>query len=280
MDSTYKLPPELQRELDLQKVEHTLSQAEIRCLTWDKIRPRIHSIWEDQQAEEIIQRVQELTFSSDESEELAREIQHLSTIAEQLRSQDRSKLDRNLIRLALALPQHLLCELALTDLDHHRKLRRQGAYRMLRNININAELAQRLVEKYNLRKDQKLLELIARCPEAIQVVDVIWILGQLDEQYWRMRVIQVLMQVGDNRAIQLSSTYPREFVHAAGRLGANDFTAVVMDLVRTHSSDLELLSLSAWALGKIGNQDRLADIRRILEHERAKDTINLMGKRG
>jgi hypothetical protein len=193
MSTPIQLPPEFKRELDLQQLARTLSLAAIRCLSWEEIRPRLRSVWNDPQSEELILRVQEKDLSEQQGKELREEIKYLSAIAEQLHSRDRYTVDRRLMRLARALPQTELYEYALADLNHSRKLRRVGAYKILREVGVSRELAPRLVERYRETEDQDLLTLIARSPEAIQAVDVDWLLSELDKQYWRMRVIEGLI---------------------------------------------------------------------------------------
>jgi hypothetical protein len=115
MSTPIQLPPEFKRELDLQQLARTLSLAAIRCLSWEEIRPRLRSVWNDPQSEELILRVQEKDLSEQQGKELSEEIKYLSAIAEQLHSRDRYTVDRRLMRLAHALPQTELYEYALAD---------------------------------------------------------------------------------------------------------------------------------------------------------------------
>ena len=280
MDTSFQFPPEYKRELDLQQLATTLTLAEIRCLSWDELRPRLRSIWRDPQADEIILRVHEIELSERQAAELATEVSYLSLIAESLHERDRYRLDRRLIRLARALPQSLLYDCALADLGHRRKLRRVGAYKVLREVGISGELAPRMVSCYREIHDQNLLHLIARSPNAVRAVDVDWLLSELDEQYWRMRVIEGLIRTGDERTPRLLDSHPREFVHAVGRTQAAKHTDSIRALIRLQPSDWELLSLAAWAMGRLGDRAGLAEVRELLEQELASNPLRLLVEPG
>jgi hypothetical protein len=280
MSMSIQLPPEFKRELDLQQLARTLSLAAIRCLSWEEIRLRVHSVWNDPQSEELILRVQEMDLSQQQGEELSEEIKYLSRVAEQLHSRDRHTVDRRLMRLARALPQTELYDYALADLNHSRKLRRVGAYKILREVGISRELAPHLVERYRETEDQDLLTLIARFPEAIQAVDVDWLLSELDEQYWRMRVIEGLIRNQDQTATRYMSSYPHEFVHSIGRCRATILGPAIHEVVRTHPSDWDLLSLAAWALGMLGDRTGLAEISQLLERELAANPLRFLTEPG
>lgn len=279
MITPVELPPDYKRELDLQQLGMTLSLAEIRCLTWTEIRPRLQSIWNDPQADEIILRVQEIELSKHDAAELAAEIGYLSATAERLHDRDRSRADRRLVRLSRGLPQSLLYEHALSELSHRRKLRRVGAYRVLRDIGVNSELAGKLVARYTETRDQDVLRLIARSPDAVSAVDAEWLLSALDEQYWRMRVIEGLILTGDSRSGRFIYSHAREFVHAVGRTQAKHYAAAVRTLIPSQSADWELVSLVAWALGRLGERNGLAEIRELLDRELAANPPKLLAIR-
>jgi len=269
MSDSSQLPPEFIKEQGLYELERSLSLAEVRCLSWPEIRPRLRVIWKDPQAKELILHIQEIDLSESEGKELAEEVKCLSVAAEQLHGRDRYTVDSRLMQAAKALPQTELYKHALDDLNHRRKLRRLGAYNILRRIGLCKEWAPRLVERYRETGDQDLLTLIARSPEAIQSIDADWLLSELEEQYWRMRVIEVVIRNSGQMGSKYASSYPHEFVHAAGRSRATNLAPVIREVFLSHSSDWELLSLSAWALGLFGDREGLAEIRRILDRELA-----------
>jgi hypothetical protein len=124
--------------------------------------------------------------------------------------------------------------------------------------------------------DQELLALIARSAEAIQATDVDWLLNELNDQYWRMRVIEGLVLMRDERVLHYVHTYPFEFVYAVGRLQAKEFAHVIRRVMRSHPKDCELLSLSAWALGKLADREGVAEIRRSLT-QRGQARLTLPG---
>ncbi len=269
MSPKEELYPNYTRAFELHELGMTLSLAETRCLSWPEIRPRLRSIWQDPQGEQLILRVQEMSLSEEESVELCDEIRHLSVIADQLHGRDRSTVDRRVLRLARCLPPSLLHELAMSELEHHRKLRRVGAYKALRDVGVTADIAPQLTVRYRETHDQELLTLIARWPDAVRAVDVEWLVTELDEQYWRTRVIEALIRTGDQRANRFVLSHPHEFVHAVGRAHAMEYSNTILDLVTLHPQNVDLLSITAWTFGILGNREGLVLVRELFEKEPA-----------
>jgi hypothetical protein len=120
------------------------------------------------------------------------------------------------------------------------------------------------VERYQETGDPSLLTLIARWPSAIQEVDVDWLLGRLEEVYWRMRVLEGLILADDRRAARYVSSHPREFAYAVGRVRAVQYGPSVRALVQGAARDWDLLSLITWTLGRVGDREGIVEVRRII----------------
>lgn len=253
-----------QREREIERLARTLSLAEVRCLSWDEIRPRLRRLWDDPQADELVIRVEEIGLSASESVELANAIVQLSSEAVAYDRRTRPRLDRRLMRLAGKLPRDLRYEQALTDLRHPRKLRRLGACKALREIGVDEQLAPKLVRCYQETADQALLQLIARSPAAVGAVDARWLVTSLDESYWRMRTIEALVLRGAGDVEEYSCSHPREFVHAVGRARGLSHKSALRSLLREHSRDLDFVALVAWALGRLEDREGLTALRTVL----------------
>jgi hypothetical protein len=76
------------------------------------------------------------------------------------------------------------------------------------------------------------------------------------------------------------SSHPHEFVRAVGRCRATTLGPAIREVIRTHPSDWDLLSLTAWALGMFGDRPGLAEISRILEHELAANPLKFLAEPG
>jgi hypothetical protein len=239
--------------------------AEVRCLGWVEIRPKLRTIFLDEGAEELIFRLGEIALTDDEANELAGEVEALSREVELLPSRERSRADRKLLRVARALPKRMLYLHALEDLGHSRKLRRLGAYRALRDVGVSAEIAPFLITRFEETGDLEVLTLIARCPEAVCAVDVTYLLTHLDEDYWRARVIEGLLRKQDDRAKKTLDAFPREFAHAVGRCRETNWIPVLRAMIS--AEDVVVLGTITWALGVLGDRQGLVTVREIVKNE-------------
>lgn len=62
-------------------------------------------------------------------------------------------------------------------------------------------------------------------------------------------------------ALTLAARYPFEFAHAVGRTGDKALRVPLRELLHANSSDLEFLSIYAYALGKIGAKEELQSLK-------------------
>lgn len=113
--------------------------------------------------------------------------------------------------------------------------------------------------------DQQLLELIARNPDLVAASDEWYLLEKIDEIYWRMRVVEGLLQVAPERALALGNRYPIEVVHAIGRLEARERLPFIRELFLKSRDNPHFLSIYAWALGRIGDETHLREVREAME---------------
>lgn len=249
----------------LNDIKRVLTLAEIRCLSHSELISRIPVIWEDPNREELIWRLSEITLSSDEQEVLLSHLKDLSNFGDKLGSRDKAHVDRIVGRLGRLLPRNLAAELATSLLCSKRKGRREVAYTLLGRVKLNKQFGELLLQCFREHRDQRLLQIIVKSEEIVPKLDAEFLLQNLEEHYWRARVLEALIQHDVECAVNLATSYPREFVHAVGRCKAVLLSGVVHNLSKKYQDDLEFVSLYVWALGKIGGFRELKRMRKLIE---------------
>lgn len=258
----------------LEELSRTLAFSRTRCWTWVDIRPRIAAIWQDKDAEQIISRLAEIDLGEMESCELGEELAKLRLTSEKVRGVDRPRTDRLIVRLTRFLPPDERCSCALLDITHTRKPRREGALKTLRNSGLRAEFTAQVLRAYEAAGDQNLLKLIARSGTALSAVDPFWLVAELEDPYWQMRVIMELLLQKDERGVEARRTCPRAFVHAVGRIKAVALVGYVEELVRANRTDYSFLDLAAWTFGRLAHSHGLDMLQVILDSELAMESTN------
>jgi hypothetical protein len=95
----------------------------------------------------------------------------------------------------------------------------------------------------------------------VAAVDAVNLLALIEDDYWRMRIIEALLKTGEATGISFGSLYPYEFAWAVGRNKDTVLLPVLASLFDNHSNDLDFLSIYVWALGQLGAQDHLFRVR-------------------
>lgn len=251
--------------MDLADVERAIRMASIRTLSVSELMGRLPGLLDDDDRERIIYRFGEIQLTGEEGSALAVVVEYLAGEWERLPSSAKSRADAILNRLIRCVPEPNRCRLALTLLTHRRKKRREGAYKVLRDSGIPPEAIPDVVGLADSSPDQSLLEIIARNPAAVAAADEHYLLEQIEERYWRMRVVAALLSVAPVRAIALADDYPIEVVHAVGRLEAREHLASIRELFLANRDNARFLSIYAWALGRIGDEVHLTEVRTAME---------------
>jgi len=188
----------------------------------------------------------------------------LAEAADRLPSRDKAAADRRLEMWMRLLPQSEALNLAMRFRSHQRKARRDIAERTLKRVGVDPAIAAFLLAEYQTTRSQSCLEMIARSPRAVLSVDAEYLLANLDDSYWRMRVIEGLLRESRRRAYALSRKYPFEFIYAVGRLGLHEALPRLRSLFRDHSEDMEYLSLYSWTLEQLGANRDLCSLQRFV----------------
>jgi len=248
-------------EAALADIDRSIAMAEVRLQPAIQLIGNLPAILNDANADRILYRLEEVPLDTEEAQTLAEQVGALSRTWEKLPSREKSRADGVLWRLLKALPEPHLSKIAISFLLHPRKRRREMAYKILRRTDIPLALLDDLFVLYEATADQQLLQLIARNPELVASADERFLLAELDDPYWQMRVIEALLLEAPERAIALAQEYPARFVHAVGRLTAVEHLPLLTSLFAANRADTGFLGIYAWALGKVGDTPALKELR-------------------
>lgn len=248
-------------EAALADIDRSIAMAEVRLRPGIQLIENLPAILNDSDSDRILYRLEEAQLEPEEAQRLAEQLDALSRTWEKLPSREKTRADGVLWRLLKALPEPYLSKIALSFLVHPRKRRREMAYKILRRTDIPAALLDDLVVLYETTADQELLHVIARNPELVAASDERFLLAEIDDLYWQMRIIEALLLQVPQRATALAHEYPARFVHAVGRLGRVEHLPLLTSLFAANRTDTRFLGIYAWALGKIGDAPALKELR-------------------
>ena len=234
-----------------------LSLARVRCMTFSELITCLDQIEQIEDAPHIIDRFCELELTPDQQSLLVPALKSLAERAESLPAKEKSRIERYLRRLLLQLAPESAAEVAGPFFAHKRRVRRQIAFDVFRRTGVTPSLAEDLWTLYQERGDQEYLELIARTPTALMRLPVDKVLHEVEDEYWRARIIQATIERNANRAPNMAQAYPYEFVHAVGRTRDASFMPVLLGIFQGNRMDLEFLSIFTWCLGVLGARDHL-----------------------
>ncbi|MEQ9243729.1 hypothetical protein [Roseovarius indicus] len=250
-----------QRKMLLDDINRTISLSEARCLSFDTLLERVERLWEDPQASEIVYHLCEMSLSTNQEYALAESARRLADSAEYLPSSQKQRCDRAIKRILSRMQAKVAAPIAEQWLQHKRKFRREISYNILRKCGLTASSGPRLLDVFHATHDQQALELIARFPVAAGNIDIPTIIDQVDEEYWRMRMVQAALESDKEKALKLAELFPREFTNAAGRLKDTTLMPKLRELLIEHAEDLDFLSVYAWALGQFKASGDLKELK-------------------
>ncbi len=239
-------------EIFLDKLGRTVRYAKLRCLSPTEIFDRIAGLDLDPEVTDYVYRISELRLTGSNLEHLLGAMKNLANRSESSSSKVRAKIDRILLRLVRLLPTDIGNNFAEPFVDHRLKSRRRWAYSSLRQKPISKIIAVKLANVFKQRGDQDALKLIARNPKRVTDVGGEFLLANINEEYWRARVVEALLDYDRPTALLIAKRYPFEFAHAVGRSGDDSLVSYLTDLFPANQDDMEFISIYAFALGKLG----------------------------
>ena len=254
----------IKTEMSLAKLSRTIQFAHLRCLSPTEIIYRIAGLDLDPRVTDYVHRISELELTGTELEHLVDAMKILANKSEHSPSKVKAKIDRILLRLVRLLPPDLGNNFAEPFVDHRLKPRRTWAYSSLRQKPISKAMAIKLANVFRERGDQDALKLIARNPKRVADVGGEFLLANIDEEYWRARVMEGLLSHERPTALLMAERYPFEFAHAAGRCGDYSLVSRLTDLFSANQDDLDSISIYAFALGKLGAKEELESLGRFI----------------
>lgn len=255
--------PDIRRMVErraLHELNRTLHRARIRCLEPDEIIGRLPKIMTDADRGELLIRLAELELTQDQIEAVADAVRMLAAYGETVPSREKPRVDATIARIIRVLPQETANELVRPLLEHSRRSQRDVVYNSLRRIGITARLAHDLIAIFQRTGDERMLELIARTANVVPEVDAKFLLQNLSDDYWRMRVMEALLHHLPQRAVELAADYPREFIWAVGRARTSSYLPLMERIVEAGWHNIELLSIYAWALGQLSAERQLDEL--------------------
>jgi hypothetical protein len=260
-------------ETALEDIDKALRLAEIRALPLNDVLARVPTLLNDERREEILIRLQEESLSDEDAVGLADHVRRLADEWDRLPSRAKARGDATLMRLLRALPDEQCYPLALQFVKHPRKARRSAVYKILRGRELPADMAAELTAVYETTGDDVLLELIARNPPLVARTDETYLLDNIREPYWQMRVVEALLRAEPARAVKVAHDWPRGFVHAVGRAVSREHLPLLRELLRANAEDPEFLGIYTWALGRVGDADAFEELRRTVAELRKKLSV-------
>jgi hypothetical protein len=228
----------------------------------------------------VVRRLLEMAESTPSGRDRIRKLIDFLENDQNVRPGKRSVADSQLLALSDILGTRERRDRALSYLNHPRSARRAIGLRILRHMK-GAAIPNLLLEKFRASGDNCFLHLAiimgAKVPDAGQL------LSQVQDRYYRVRLIQQCLATADLNHI--AATYPYEFAWAVGRSCAQldaltvfrnaqaasrrlqraSFQTITSELF---SRDLEILKISVWALGRLARRDLLARLAKALNVRR------------
>lgn len=273
----------LERRKLLDRIEWNLYTAESLCqgerevreasvLTAEDLVRQVETVLEHPMTGAALARMRDVQFSADHEARLMNAALLIAKRTADLQNAARAGIDQLLQLLIEVLPAAVSDALAVECLRHRRKPRREAALKALRTRGVDGVVAKELFDRYRASGNQELLKFVARFPRAIAESDPRFLLDHLEEQYWRMRVVESLLTADQQRAQALAPDFPHEFLWAVGRARHEPSLPIVGRLLDEKPYDLEVVSLCAYAYGQLRVADHLDAIRAILERERDRHT--------
>ena len=249
-------------EFRMPELVKTLRRAYVRCMSVDELLSAVSELEARADAGLIVDRLLEIEsqLKPEQRHALASTLTSFASRVDQSPSAQKGRLEGCLRRLMRLLDSHACAEMAGACLDHPRRARRKMAIDVLRHVGVTPELGKRLLELYERYGDEESLVLIARSPKAIAAIDPVVLLSRLQDQYWRARVIQTVIEsgLGNVQLEVIAAQYPFEFTHAVGRSRTKELLPILLTLFRDNCGDPDFLSIFAWCLGILGAREHLA----------------------
>ncbi len=243
-------------QMTIQELTRTIEFAKLRCLDFNCLTEKLLAS-SDNIDTSIVNRLKEMSLSETENKRLVEVCDELSERARTGSSSFREKVDRTINRILRILPTYISYPFAIEYLSDSLKRRRAWAYTAMRGVELSPDLLPDLVEVFDQRKDQEALQFIVRNPPLVIELDPGFLLSNLNDQYWKARTIEALLQNDRDAGLRVADEYPIEFAHAVGRLRDQSLLKPLSALLEPNAMSIAFLSIYSYALGRLAAIDEL-----------------------
>jgi len=185
---------------------------------------------------------------------------------EALPSNEKQKFDRYLSKILTILHTEVVTPIAVEFVQHKRKYRRLIGLKILNQKDLNLEIISILLNQYKIRRDQEIINTIARSKSAssLHIKELVFLLKEASDAYWKCRIIEHLLKKGISKltTVDLASRYPMESIRAIGRIRKKEYLEYIIPSAKEFITDSKKIGLVIWALGKIGAKKELEKLER------------------
>lgn len=262
-------PEKLSDDWFLSDLARTIKFAEIRCLARYEVLERLLNLekWDEIDLDAHLYRLTECQLTPAEQSLLFDGMKYIAQTTERAPAEAKHRAEVVLLRLLRLMPQKLAIRFARPYLDHPRKGRRKWAYFAFRRVALSRDDCTRLAAAFRRTGDRATLPAVTRTPYCVRVIGAEFLLAKLSakkDRHWRGRVLQALLGYDRDAAISLAERFPWEFVYAVGRSGDQSLVSTIAGLLKLRSKSPDFLSIYAWALGKIGAESAIRDLKEVV----------------
>lgn len=255
------------RERNVSRLGRTLDLAEARALTNRALIKRLTRLWLQPERNTAILALRERELSQEEGCLLEAALHDLAVDIESHSAKDRGSMERALMRIAKALPVGSGKSLVLPFLAHKRKARRRIGLQLLKKLDFHSEITEFLFSEYEKTRDWDLLCVLVNDAQTV-IANHNYLLRELPEPYWRMRVIEICMKANVGLVGTFVAKYPYETIYAVGRLEDRRMLLPLSESFERFMHDSECLSIYAWTCGKLRAVKELNRVRKVWQQMR------------
>lgn len=261
------------KEEIIRNFETSLSESKYKCMDINELFNTLSDIAEHPCKELILRNISNKNLNKNQVKKLYRIILELDNTTKNVKYNIKTKIDRVISRLVWSLNLELAREWGIKNLIHSRKLRRTKSFKLLKKIGIGKDNYDEVIKIFNKKREQKYLELLVRDDEAVKHLDTFYLLNNIKEEYWRARVIEVLISERDFKKIkEIYLDFSWEFIYASGRAKEPeclDYIRKIIKMIKDYNNinNLKILGISAWTFGELRSKKDIQYLKKIFDNK-------------
>jgi len=102
-------------------------------------------------------------------------------------------------------------------INHRLKERRELAFSVFRWAGVNRRIVKDILERHSRTGEERLLKIVVSAKGSGGVSDLLKLLPQFSDRYWKMRVLQAILKAGRQVPFEVVESHPTEFLQAIAR---------------------------------------------------------------